>query len=151
LHRAARSGRRCRGVFRAGRAVRNHDPRGREAFDACLALLLVDDTALLIVAESDGGVKGYCLGFDHPTLFAGGRVAWVEEIMVAAESRRRWVGARLMEAVEDWARGRGGKLVTLATRRAAPFMPRCGMTGRRRISGICCDIPRNRDARQYNN
>ena len=62
-----------------------------------------------------------CLGFDHDTFFANGRVAWVEEIMVDEDVRGRGVGKALMQAFEAWARGRDLKLVALATRRAGQF------------------------------
>jgi GNAT superfamily N-acetyltransferase len=58
---------------------------------------------------------------DHYTLFANGRVAWVEEIMVRADMRGQGIGRALMEAFEAWARSRSSRLVALATRRAAPF------------------------------
>ncbi len=93
----------------------------REAFEQCLRELAADPSTWLAVAERDGVVLGYCLGFDHVTFYANGRVAWVEEIVVRAEARRSGLGARLMRAFEDWARFRGAKLVALATRRAAPF------------------------------
>ena len=64
---------------------------------------------------------GYCLGFDHHTFYANGRVAWVEEITVKEPVRRRGVGKALMENFEEWSRNRGSKLVALATRRAASF------------------------------
>lgn len=98
----------------------------REGFEVCLGQLLQDEAAWLAVAEVDGQVVGYCLGFDHYALYANGRVSWVEEIMVQADSRRRGVGRALMEAFEDWARSRESRLIALATRRAAPFYTALG-------------------------
>jgi GNAT superfamily N-acetyltransferase len=91
------------------------------SFDICLKGLLSDENAWLNVAEYQGEVIGYCLGFDHYAFYANGRVSWVEEIMVKAEIRRHRVGQRLMEDFEKWAQARGSKLVGLATRRAASF------------------------------
>jgi GNAT superfamily N-acetyltransferase len=93
----------------------------RQAFDVCLRELDRDRSAWIAVAECQDAVVGYCVGFDHFAFFAGGKVAWVEEIMVRPHWRRKGVGARLMTAFENWARSRGAKLVALATRRAAPF------------------------------
>ena len=93
----------------------------RDAFNEALKRLLCDDSAWLSVAERSGIVVGYCLGFDHDTLRANGRVSWVEEIMVKPELRRTGIGRALMTAFEEWARSRGSKSVGLATRRAAPF------------------------------
>lgn len=93
----------------------------RSAFEASLKALLADENTWLQVAEVQGELIGYCLGFDHYTFYANGRVAWVEEIMVKAEMRRHGVGESLMKALEAWATARGSTLVALATRRAAAF------------------------------
>lgn len=92
-----------------------------EAFRVSFAAVLGDPGACLLVAEKDGAVIGYVLGFVHATFYANGRVAWVEEITVDASQRRRGTGRRLMEAFEAWAWARDARLVALATRRAAPF------------------------------
>ncbi len=93
----------------------------QQAFAVAFDALLEQESAYLLVAEKEGSVIAYCLAFDHLTLFANGRVTWVEEVMVRADRRRSGIGARLMQAVEDWARLRRSRLVGLATRRAAPF------------------------------
>lgn len=92
-----------------------------DAFRASFAAVLVDADACLLVAEADGEVIGYVLGFVHATFYANGPVAWVEEITVDPSKRRRGTGRRLMEALEAWAWARDARLVALATRRAAPF------------------------------
>ena len=91
------------------------------AFKASYRQVLTDDHALLLVVEDNKEVVGYCLGFDHVTFFANGRVAWVEEMMVSSSHRRKGVGRSLMAAFERWSAARGAKLVALATRRAAEF------------------------------
>ena len=96
------------------------------AFDASLAAILQSPDAFLGVAEDNGNVVGYVLGFDHHTFYANGRVAWVEELMVAPEVRLRGVGRLLMETFEEWARSRRVKLIALATRRAELFYQRLG-------------------------
>ena len=93
----------------------------RPAFDLALAELLAQPDAYLAVAEENGAVIGYVLGFAHWTFFANGRVAWVEEITVAETHQRRGGGRRLMTAFEAWAVSREAKLVALATRRASEF------------------------------
>jgi len=92
-----------------------------QAFHSSLVALLADASACLRVAESDGSVIGYVLGFEHPTFFANGRVAWVEEIMVSESCRQRGIGRQLMTEFTAWARERECRLIALATRRAAEF------------------------------
>jgi GNAT superfamily N-acetyltransferase len=95
------------------------------AFAHAFHTLLTEPNAYLAVA-TDEDIDGYLLGFDHYTFFANGRVAWVEEITVRQDCRRRGIGWRLMQAFESWARDRQAKLVALATRRAAPFYQAIG-------------------------
>jgi GNAT superfamily N-acetyltransferase len=91
------------------------------AFAKNFTTLLSQPDAALLVAEVDARVVGYILGFVHPTLYANGMVAWVEEIMVASNCRRHGIGRSLMEAFEQWAADHQAGLVALATRRAADF------------------------------
>lgn len=111
----------CEAVFYLARALATSFAVERSVFEASFPVLLESPDALLAVAADDERAVGYVLGFDHYALYANGRVSWVEEIVVAEDVRRRSVGRRLMEALEDWARVRQSRLVGLATRRAAPF------------------------------
>ena len=99
----------------------------RAAFDTTLPLLLGRDDVLVLVAEDDG-VVGYLLASEHPTFFANGPVAGVEEIIVAPAHRRSGVGAALMAAAEAWAAERGAGYVSLASRRAGDFYLALGYT-----------------------
>ena len=98
----------------------------RAAFETALADIIATEAANLSVAEVGDEVVGYCLGFDHYTFYANGRVAWVEEITVHETMRRRGVGKALMENFEEWSRNRDNRLVALATRRAASFYKSIG-------------------------
>ena len=98
----------------------------RSAFETALRNIISLNEAYLAVAEVDGGVVGYCLGFDHYTFYADGRVSWIEEITVKDSVRRMGVGRALVDNFEHWSRKRGSKLVALATRRAAEFYIRLG-------------------------
>lgn len=93
----------------------------KKAFDFSLFQVINDESACLLVAEMDNRIIGYCLGFDHYTFYANGRVSWVEEIMVCEDFREKEIGRKLMNEFEDWSRSRDSKLVGLATRRAVPF------------------------------
>jgi len=97
-----------------------------ENFEQSFNLLLEQDDALLLVMDDADQLLGYLLGFDHHTLYANGRVSWVEELMVRPDRRRAGVGRDLMLQFEQWAATRGSKLVALATRRAAPFYTAIG-------------------------
>ena len=99
----------------------------RAAFDRLLPALLGRDDVLVLVAEDDG-IVGYLLASLHPTFFANGPVAGVEEVMVAAEYRRTGVGAALVAAAEAWAAACGAGYVSLASRRAGDFYLALGYT-----------------------
>jgi GNAT superfamily N-acetyltransferase len=96
------------------------------AFQRAFSTLLTDPHTHLLVAEQDGQVIGYLLGFVHTTFYANGPVAWVEEITVAATARRHGIGRLLMQQFEQWAAARDAKLVALATRRAESFYQALG-------------------------
>jgi GNAT superfamily N-acetyltransferase len=97
-----------------------------EIFEQSFNFLLKQDDALLLVIDETNQLLGYLLGFDHHTLYANGRVSWVEEIMVRPDRRRCGLGRNLMLQFEQWAATRGSRLVALATRRAAPFYAAIG-------------------------
>ena len=98
----------------------------RDAFRTSFQKLIVDDSALVLVAETGGSLVAYCLGFVHGTFYANGPVAWLEEIMVEADHRRSGLGGRLMEAFEAWSKQKGAILSALSTRRAARFYEAIG-------------------------
>ncbi len=93
----------------------------KEIFEISFLNLLNDFSTQFLLAEINGSVIGYCLGYDHYALFANGRVAWVEEIFVVDEYRRKGVASSLINEIEKWARSRNAKLIALATRRAKDF------------------------------
>jgi GNAT superfamily N-acetyltransferase len=93
------------------------DAAFRGSFDA----LSRDPAACFLVSEVGERVVGYLLGFEHLTLYANGRVGWVEEVMVSEDFRSVGIGRALMARFEAWAAARGCCLVALATRRAADF------------------------------
>ena len=92
-----------------------------EAFATSFAQLLGRDDAVVLVALEPAAVVGYLLGFDHLAFYANGRVAYVEEVAVREDRRGAAIGRQLMREFERWAVSRSATLITVATRRAAPF------------------------------
>jgi GNAT superfamily N-acetyltransferase len=110
------------GVWPLAQAFATSFTPERAAFDATWAQLIGAARTLLLVADAaECGIVGYLLGNSHPTLFANGPVAWVEELMVVETDRRSGVGRRLIEHAEEWARSGGAAYLALASRRAGPF------------------------------
>ena len=92
-----------------------------EQFRLGYPAVLASDGACLLLAVDGSECAGYLLGFRHPTFYANGPVAWVEEVVVRGGDRGRGIGRALMDAFESWASAERCALVALATRRAAPF------------------------------
>jgi GNAT superfamily N-acetyltransferase len=101
-------------------------PVDEQAFFDSFSKMSAQSDVFMVVAEHEGQLVGYLLGFDHYTFYANGRVSWVEEITVREDQRRLGIGRLLMESFEAWARSRDSKLVGLATRRAASFYQALG-------------------------
>lgn len=110
------------GVWPLAQAFATSFTPERAAFDATWPQLIGAPRTLLLVADAaECGIVGYLLGNSHPTLFANGPVAWVEELMVDENDRGSGVGRHLIEHAEEWARSIGAAYVALASRRAGPF------------------------------
>ena len=101
-------------------------PPNRETFAAALRSKLRDADAFVAVAELGGKLLGYVAGDAHETFYAGGKVAWVDEILVAADARRQGIGRALMAEFEAWAENGRCRLIGLATRAAATFYEELG-------------------------
>jgi GNAT superfamily N-acetyltransferase len=95
-------------------------------FQTSFHALIKADHAFVLVADVDGQVGGYLLGFRHLAFFANGPIAWVEEIAVRRDLRRQGLGEELMKGFEDKARAAGARLIALATRRASSFYEAIG-------------------------
>lgn len=113
-------------VFQLARDFATSFEVERPDFDAVFGQIRGEDSIWLGVAESDEVVIGYLLGLDHLTFYANGRIAWIEEVAVHQDWRRRGIGRALTAAFEGWTVKRGSKLVALATRRAAEFYQSMG-------------------------
>lgn len=89
------------------------------AFYTSFTNIIYDTNAYLAVAEIEGLLVGYVLGFIHSAFYANGLVGWVEEIIVVPAHRRQGIGRMLMLHFEQWAKEHHCQLVSLATRRAS--------------------------------
>ena len=114
------------GLFALVRQFPSATLPSNEAFAQSLRLKLKDNDALVAVAELDGRLVGYIAGDAHETFYAGGKIAWVDEILVAESERRRGIGRALMTEFENWAAGGRCRLVGLATEAAASFYEELG-------------------------
>jgi GNAT superfamily N-acetyltransferase len=101
-------------------------PPSREVFADALRVKLKDPNAFVAVADIDGTIVGYVAGDAHETFYAGGKVAWVDEILVTEGSRRQGIGRALMDEFEAWAENGRCRLIGLATRGAESFYSELG-------------------------
>lgn len=85
-----------------------------------------DADSCIVLAESDGCVVGYVSAYVHATLYADKPVAWIDEIFVSEDARNLGIGRGLMAEIDRWARGRGCRLVALASREAGEFYKALG-------------------------
>jgi len=71
--------------------------------------------ATALVAVEDGRIVGLVTGHRLATLHAPTDAAQLTTLVVSSATRRRGIGARLVKAIEDWARQQGCTRVTLTT------------------------------------
>ncbi len=113
-------------LFQLVRLFPTPTPASKEAFVRCLKSKLSDASSYVALAWDGDSAVGYVSGDFHPAFYAGGRVAWVDEILVVAERQRRGIGTLLIEAFEQWANVHRCVLVSLATAGSAGFYERLG-------------------------
>jgi GNAT superfamily N-acetyltransferase len=112
-------------------------PTAPEVIPGRLADLEADGGTAVVARDGGGGVVGLAAAAEYATLHAGGRSAYITALVTSETARGQGVGRALVEAMEEWARGRGcvRLSVTSAERRtdAHAFYPKCGLpyTGRR--------------------
>jgi len=85
-----------------------------------LAMLLAQETAVILVAEAEGLVVGMCSGQSIISTAEGGFALLVEDVVVAEPWQGKGVGRELLAALEQWAAARKiGRLQLLADRNNA--------------------------------
>jgi len=82
--------------------------------------------SVLLVAEVDSEVVGYCLTTISPLLYSNGPSAQLQEIVVEEDTRVSGVGTALVRAVEAECEKVGATQLTVASRRAGGFYDRLG-------------------------
>jgi GNAT superfamily N-acetyltransferase len=76
--------------------------------ERALRMIIERPSAVAWVAEAPGGqVVGMVTAQTVVSTAEGGESAWVEDVIVRHDWRRRGVGRKLIEQVESWCRGRG--------------------------------------------
>src|SRR5688572_13296954 len=78
-----------------------------ESATAALAEAIAAPASAVLVAEDDGALVGLCTAYIDLESVRYGRRCWVEDLAVAPNRRSGGVGGMLLDAAEDWARGRG--------------------------------------------
>ena len=73
---------------------------------------MADDAQRVWVAEVDGKVVGYLHAEGYDVLYAP-HMKDILGIAVSGDCRRQGSGCRLLEALEDWGRETGAKLIRL--------------------------------------
>jgi len=103
-----------------------------------LALLIENERAAVLVAESDGQVVGMCTGQLTISTADGGPALLVEDVVVDQEHRGRGLGPRLLAALAHWAANRGAaRLQLLADRNNEAGLAFYEKLGWRRTELIC--------------
>ena len=100
-----------------------------------LKALLSNPEHRVWVAELDGKVVGYLHASDYDVLYAS-HMKNILGIAVSEDCRRRGIGRRLLEALEDWGRETGAKAIRLnsgeARIEAHAFYHSCGYVGEKK-------------------
>ena len=106
-------------------------PVDPETMQSRLEDLAEREKQVAFVAETNGEVVGWIQGAEHDFLVAG-RIGEICGLVVAEGRRTRGVGRRLVEAVEQWASGRGLDQVSVRSNivraESHPFYEKVGYT-----------------------
>jgi GNAT superfamily N-acetyltransferase len=104
------------------------DPHLGDAIDESIASAAASETSIRLVAVVDGEVGAYVAAhIEEPeparrNMLADHRVrrAYVDSLGTADAYQRRGLATRLVEAVEEWARGLGARVISAETHLDSP-------------------------------
>jgi GNAT superfamily N-acetyltransferase len=65
------------------------------------------EASVVLVADEDGAIVGFCTAYLDVLSVRFGRRVWVEDLAVHPERRSRGIGKALLDAAKDWGRERG--------------------------------------------
>ena len=85
--------------------------------------------AVVIVADDDGALVGFCTGYQDMHSVRYGYRAWVEDLAVDPERRSEGIGKALLDAARAWAKERGATHLELDS--AEPAQTRIASTSAR--------------------
>ena len=71
------------------------------------------DGELVLIADEDTTVVGFCTVYHDFESVRFGPRAWIEDLAVHPEQRSRGIGKALLDAAKEWARGRGASHIEL--------------------------------------
>ena len=98
--------------------------------ERALRMIIERPSAAAWVAESGGQVVGMVTAQTVVSTAEGGESVWIEDVVVHEGWRRRGIGRRLVQAVEQWCGGRGVTRMQLladcSNEAACEFYPKRG-------------------------
>ena len=98
----------------------------KKALDRNFKTLLNDKNHFVLIAENGTSVVGYLSGYLHTTIYANGKTANADEIVVTLKNRGKNIGKKLMSEFDKIAKSKHCVLVSLATSVANVFYEKLG-------------------------
>ena len=108
-------------VFSLAVDITRDPPIERAKFHRIWLEKLCNEASYVAIAELEGAVVGYISGYLHSTLYSNKPIAWVDEIVVREDARKRGIGKKMMNNFCNWASGNQSRLVALASQEGETF------------------------------
>ncbi len=98
----------------------------RDILEKSYLNFLNDRGHCLLIAKKRESTIGYLSGYFHNTIYANGKTAYVDEVVVSEKERENGVGKKLMREFEKKSKLNKCVLVSLATAGAKGFYEKLG-------------------------